>query len=179
MGKKQQDFCLEIPKLKLGEQTFSFDLNNDFWDLFQGGLITHGQVSYQVTVVKFANQLDVSFKADGKVELACDRCTQPFETAIHSVNRVIYSYAPPISGQEQTDFVSINRNQVFLDISQEMYDFVCISLPNKRIPTDCPGERCPAEVLKILGINQPETTQDSETIDPRWAELTKLKSTLK
>lgn len=178
MGKKQREYCLELPKLKQGEQLFEFNLGDDFWSMFHGGLITNGVVHFQVVVTKFTNHLSALYRASGAVELPCDRCMQPFEAPVSCSQQVIYGYEKNIP-QEDADFISISRNQVFLDISQELYDFVCLSLPAKRIPSDCPGKRCPEDVLKRLGINQEEVASETETaIDPRWAALSALKSTL-
>ena len=179
MGKKQREYCLELPKLKQGEQTFEFDLENDFWETFHGGLITRGVVHFRVVVTKYTNHLSVQYDASGKVELPCDRCMQPFEAPVSCSQQVIYGYEKNIH-QEYSDFISISRSQVFLDISQELYDFVCVSLPIRRIPPDCPGKRCPEDVLKILKINHEEVFSEAEPpIDPRWEALNKLKLTLK
>ncbi len=80
--------------------------------------------------------VDAECSIEGSVTVACDRCLEdldiPVETSFEE------SYVP--EGDE-------------LDLSQDVYDFICIALPLQRVH---PEGECNQETVKFLSKDEEE-----------------------
>ena len=78
----------------------------------------------------------------------------------------------------------VSNQEPELVLIQEFYDFINLSVPIRKVP-DPDVHICDPKVLELLGLNEkgeqiiPEKEDEEEIIDPRWAELKKLKDKLK
>lgn len=170
-------FSVELPKLKNGLNHFVFDVSPEFFAGFEQPLIQKGQIQVQVELKKNLNQLDAFFRMRGSVQLNCDRCDEPFDFPLEIEKRLVYTYQD--QGVAEDDFeelIYLDPKNHLLDVSQEIYDFVCLEVPIRKVPEGC-DESCPrfpAHVVLIQDEAADEPESD-EIADPRWAILNKLK----
>jgi uncharacterized metal-binding protein YceD (DUF177 family) len=173
-----REFSIELPKLKNGKNEFHFEIGEKFFGHFEQPIVESGKVEVELELHKSLNQLDAHFRISGEVVLACDRCVLPFSFKIKSEKRLVYTYEAK-GVEEEEDFdevVYIEPKTHLLDVSQEIYDFVCLEIPIRKVPEDC-GEDCPNNPLNLLKA-QGKIGEVSEEapVDPRWEALKKLKS---
>lgn len=178
-------YGIDILKLKPGKHEFDFELKPEFFREFSQDLAEQIEGTVKIELEKSGSVLNCLFHLQGKAMLSCDRCLLPFEYPIAFTQQVIYSYEKnPIEDAIEETFDEvyfIDRKTDFLDLKQDFYDFFCLQIPFRKIPDNCPSEKCPPTVLKVVGLQ--ENQQDSESedydepIDPRWEVLKKLKKT--
>lgn len=172
-------YSLNLAQLSLGKQEESFELNRSFFEHFDFGLSQNGQVQATLQIHKYEHHLDVTYLLKGSVEVACDRCLEPYLQPIDSEHRLIYSFDPE-QKFEDTEVIQVKDDLTPLLIAQELYDFTQVSLPLRRVP-EPEVHLCDPKILEVLGIdedgNRIETDEKGEDeIDPRWAALKKLKN---
>ncbi len=176
----EEQYSLNIARLKPGKQEESFVLDRSFFEHFDFGLSQDGQVNAHLDIHKFDSHIDVKFHLSGTVQVPCDRCLEPFSQPIDTTHRIVYSFDPnqKFNG---TEVLEIKEEEPLLSVAQEFYDFVHVSLPLRRVPPK-DIHTCDPAVLEVLGIDEygnpverPKTESSEDDIDPRWEALKKLK----
>lgn len=175
-----REFSIELPKLRNGKNEFHFEVGEKFFGHFEQPIVSEGMVQVNLELHKSLNQLDARFQIEGVVSLTCDRCVLPFSFPIKSEKRLIYTYQEAgVELEEDLDEVLyIEPKAHLLDVSQEVYDFICLEIPIRKVPEDC-GDDClnnPLNLLKEKGIIGTVDEEAEGFSDPRWEALKKLKS---
>lgn len=173
-------YSLNLAQLSLGKEEESFELNRSFFEHFDFGLSQNGQVQATLQLHRYEHHIDVMYFLKGTVEVACDRCLEPYLQPIDSSHRLIYSFDPD-QKFEDTEVIQVKDDLAPLLVAQELYDFTQVSLPLRRVP-EPEVHLCDPKILEVLGIdadgNRIETQKEDgeDEIDPRWAALKKLKN---
>lgn len=171
-------YSIELSKLRFGLNEDVFELDRSFFEAFEFSLVRDGELKVISEITKNDNHLDAMFRFNGHIILECDRCTEPYPHALDIERRVIFTNDPELEFDED-EVVVIDRKEQWLDLSGDFFDFVNLEVPIRKVP---PKEihLCPPAVLQILGLDEngneiEPVEEEEETIDPRWAELKKLK----
>jgi len=166
-------YTINISTLKLGKQSFHFDIQKEFFDNFAPDLIQDASVQIEVQITKTTQHLDTQFHIKGSLQLNCDRCLNPYWQPIQATIPVIYSFNSHLKDSDNDEVIYLSRETRMLDLSQEIYDFIALQIPQRKVPTDCPSPNCPPEILKMIQQNTEEIPTKVE-IDPRWEKLKKI-----
>lgn len=126
-----QPFIVKLIGLASGKTEFCWQADREFFGKFENSEILDADLEVNATVINHGVTIDVECSIDGTVTVPCDRCLDdlriPVETGFSE------TYVP-----EGDD----------LDLSQDVYDFVCIALPLQRVHEN--EEDCNQETLKYL-----------------------------
>lgn len=125
-----QPFVVKLLGLKPGVSVFDWHAGREFFELFGNCEILDADIDVSAELHYRGLSADVSCQLSGSVTVACDRCLEDLELAVETSFEQDYV----LEGTE-------------LDISQDVYDYVCISLPLQRVHAD--GE-CNEETTKYL-----------------------------
>lgn len=125
-----QPFEIPIKGLKSGRSTFQWHADGDFFGIFENTEILGAELDVEIVVDYDGYSIEVEGKIDGEVTVACDRCLEDLVIPVHT------SFE-----DDEFDGVAV------LDLKQDVYDFVCISLPMQKVHND--GE-CNEETVKYL-----------------------------
>lgn len=172
-------YSLNVARMKPGKNEEDFHIGPEFFDHFEVSPVKTGVVDAHLKMHKYGTHVDVVFQMRGWIELNCDRCGEPYEHEFEIEERIIYSFDSDMDF-EGYEVMYVNSGEDKLDISQELYDFVQISIPLRKVP-DTDVHLCAPDVLKALGLNERgevkkiKQEKEEEEIDPRWAALKKLK----
>lgn len=164
---EDKTYSIRLPKYSLGTHQVEFTLNDHLMETFATSLAEHFNVHASLTLYKTNEFVQITYQLQGTVILLCDRCNLPFEFPIHSTNKVIYTFDSRNKNIDDDEVKYIPAHTDYLDLSQDLYDFICLQIPHRRVPEDCPRPECPT-------FEKP--TLPDEEIDPRWEELLKLKN---
>jgi len=175
--KFERKYSIEVPKLRLGENTEQFEIDSSFFTEFGNPDLSSGDIKVEARVQKYERHMDITFLFKGSIVLACDRCMEPFDKPLDFEQRVIYTY------DEEEDFgtdevIHVDEKNPFLYVGKDLYDFVALQIPIRNVPCDDGSVTCPDWVEPFFSEanNEPEDeAKDDEDIDPRWAALKKLK----
>ena len=125
-----QPFVVELTSLAPGTNRFDWHAGAEFFESFGNADILDADLEVTAHVVCHGLTAEVACEIAGSVTVACDRCLE--DLVIRVETSFDESYAP--EGDE-------------LDLSQDVYDFVCISLPLQRVH---PEGECNQETTKYL-----------------------------
>ena len=179
MAKKfERLYSFEVPKLRDGENTEKFEVDSSFFHEFESPVLSEGKVDVVATIIKYQRHFDVTYQFKGTVQLNCDRCLEPYDEDLDFAQRVVYAFDEDLEF-DTDEVVLIDENNPFLYVGKDLYDFVALQVPLRKVPSE-EVHVCPEAVLQMLGeieSDEDETIPDEEedNIDPRWAALKKLK----
>ena len=165
-------FSIPLSGLKEGRHTFDFEINKEFFDLFEESEVKEGNLVATTEVDRRSSHLDILVKIIGRVKISCDRCLEIFEHPIDCENRLIVKFGK-VRDDSDPDIIIVSSDEHELDLKQSFYEFIHLALPIQRIhPRDNNGKStCNAEMLEKLGAHL--VTKERKN-DPRWEELRKL-----
>jgi uncharacterized protein len=170
--------------LSKGIHEFDFEIGNDFFECFEGSELSVAQLTGKLYLDKKSTMLDLRIVVEGKVELTCDRCLEPYMQPVQ-VDKELFVKFGNHKEEQSDEIIIIPFTESHLDVSQYFYEFIILSLPIRHIH---PGgekkeDNCDAETLKELQkymVNpdeqKPEKDDtDDKPTDSRWDALRNFK----
>ena len=148
--KSDRRFVILFRGLAQGKHDFVFDVDNEFFDGFEGSEISIGKVFVSVGLSKTVNLLELDFSLKGSVTVMCDRCLDEFEMPIEYQTKLFVKFGD-ISEEQDDEVIILSQADGELDIKQHIYEYIHLSLPYKRVHPDKQGKStCNKEMLKKL-----------------------------
>ncbi|NOU48339.1 MAG: DUF177 domain-containing protein [Bacteroidales bacterium] len=170
--KHSREYILPIDGLSLGKHEYKFVLDRAFFAMFEYSEITNGNVEVDLLLHKQESMIELFFKINGELEVACDRCADEFFEPVAGENELILKFGEAF--EEETDeILIIPTEQHQFDISHLLYEYTILLLPLRKVhPEDANGNStCNPEVIEKLNH-----MNHVESADPRWEALRNLKS---
>ncbi len=167
----KNDYILPIAGLSVGYHDFTYQIDDKFFDNFDFSEVKKGSVNVDLNVEKHERELILTFKFEGNVYLACDRCNDEYEQPIEN-EAVIYLRYGNSYEEESDDVIVIPAEEGEFDISSLIYEYIILSLPIHRVHQDV--SQCNQEVIDYLERTD-DAEVDNDEIDPRWKCLEELK----
>lgn len=174
MKKLSNPYLIPFAGLKTGQHTFDYVIDDSFFKERDYSEIQHARIKTNVTLNKEINLLVFDIKMEGTTNVMCDRCGDNFDFPVWGENKLVVSLTND-KFENETDIVAIPIDSSEIDISQYLYEYVSMLLPQRRVHAGKEGEAngCNPEALKIL--NKLSENESEKKTDPRWDALTKLK----
>lgn len=166
------DFSVNIIGLAKKQHTFTYHLNEAFFNQYGNQTIAKGDFDAKVTLDKRETLIEAIFEITGKAELVCDRSLEPFLHPISLHRKVIFKYGEE-PGEVSDEIVIITEEQDKLDVGQFMYEFIVLEVPIKKIHPKFQKDDTDEEDEDGKLVYQTKVEEDA--IDPRWEKLKKLK----
>jgi uncharacterized protein len=166
-----KQFVIQFGGLKSGLHQFSFTVEDLFFGQFEYSEIKKGNVNVKIDFEREEKILILNFLIDGKVEMHCDRCYEPFLLPISGKERLIVKFGNDFH-EENEEVQIIPEGETQIDISSFIYEFIHLLIPFRRVhPEDENGNSlCDPEIIKRI-----DERESSSEPDPRWEVLKKLK----
>ena len=167
--RKRGSYAVRISGLGEGDHNFSFELNRQFFVLFEHSEISNGNVTAEVILEKKTGVFSLHFSLEGQVEVICDRCLENFMMDI-STSQSVFVKMGENPGEIEDDVLIIGRDDHEIEVGQYMYEFILLALPYQKVhPDDSEGRSsCNPEMLKKLDAHKAKETDKEESNDPRW-----------
>jgi len=125
-----QPFVIPVKGLKAGKTALQRHLTGEFFAIFENEEIKDASLDASVVVDFDGRDIVVSCTVKGSVTVTCDRCLSDLVLSV------------------DTEFETDEYDGLSdIDLSQDIYDYVCISLPMCKVHPD--GE-CDEETVKYL-----------------------------
>ncbi|HMS64168.1 MAG TPA: DUF177 domain-containing protein [Ignavibacteria bacterium] len=165
---------IHISNLAEGEHDYQFKFNKkEFKDLEIDDLEIEDDLLLNVKLLKYGNQFDLKCQLKGNLRLLCDRCLEDYIYDFENSFEVIYKFDFTIKKEESVtdsdDIKLIPPKTGFIDIKEDVRDFILLSVPMKRVPEEnndiC--TYCNKSISGILNISS------AEEINPVWEKLVK------
>lgn len=139
-------YAIAYQELKQGNHLFEFEIDKRFFSLFETSEISGGKCKVSIELEKSSNSLNLGVDIVGEVEVVCDRCLEPFLLPIHFEGELLVKVVSGVvSGEYEIneneiseDDISLdvmwqNSDEDTLDLTQYIYESVCLSLPFQRV----------------------------------------------
>jgi uncharacterized protein len=168
-------YTIPFSGLAEGKHLFDFSADQRFFAGFEESEIEKGSVTIQVELEKRSTYLRLTFMLEGKVELICDRCLEPFLQPVESSNFMLVKFSETETDDgDEVIYIHPGAHQV--DVAKLIYEFIVLSIPIRHVhPEDADGKSlCDPEMLRKLDELKVTEVPESDPIDPRWNDLKKI-----
>lgn len=109
-----------------------YRLDGTFFRLFENSPLTEARLSAVVKVVRDCGCVRLLFSILGTVVLVCDRSLEAFDCPVHVEKEVTFKLGDE-NRELGEDLYTIERHATTINIAQHLYDFVCLSIPMKKV----------------------------------------------
>ena len=168
MSTEHQHLELPLSALGPGLHDYSFELDDAFFSAFEDGLLDRGDVTAGVSVERAHGQWNLQIVFDGKVEVECDRCLEPFMLPVDGrADFVIKLGTERPDDPEELIMLPVGTDRY--SVAALLYETVSLALPMSRTH-DMAGELCSEEMIQYLR-GPSETGEAGDKAEPSSDEL--------
>jgi uncharacterized protein len=173
-------YLVQFKALTVGKHILSFDVDDAFFDEFEGSEVSKGDLTIDLTLQKSSNMMELDFYIEGDVEVLCDRCLEPFTIPTTFEGKLIIRISDSIDEDEINDdiwYVSSNEHEV--NLSQYIYESICLSLPIQRYHgiLETSIDDCDKDMLEKLNqLSLAKAKESDNKGDNRWDKLKDIMS---
>ena len=169
-----EKYRIDIFKLSNDVHEYHFEINADFFSLYEFSEIKEGKGTCDVTLEKTSAMITLMFRIDTAIDLTCDRSLDEFKYQIESEEQVMFKY-----GDEEADLSDevkvITQSTQSINVAHYLFEMITTKVPMKKLHPRFETSDEEAEEDEIIYTSgAEETQQEEETIDPRWAALKNL-----
>jgi uncharacterized metal-binding protein YceD (DUF177 family) len=172
--------AFQIPIIALEDKSYQYSFQGDdtFFAAFEQDWVEKGHFEVGVDLMKSALMIQVQMKISGSIELICDRSLEAFDYPLDVTEKLIFKYSDHSEDLGDNLFL-LDRKEPNLNLSQDIFDFIALEVPMKKLHPRFAAEEDPNAVDVFIyttdqADKKPASTTE-EVIDPRWAALQKLK----
>ena len=145
------NFIIPLNGLAAGENHFSWHAGKEFFEAFENAEILDADLDVSVTVEKSGRYVGVDCEIDGSVMVSCDRCMEDLQMPIGADIMLSVKFGEEESSDDhqegEREIVFVPEGDAEMDLSQIVYDYVCLALPMQRHHDD--GD-CNPEAMRYL-----------------------------
>ncbi len=167
-------FTIPVSGLRLGQHTFNFSVESDFFSHFEGSLLQKGDLVVELGFDKRSDMWALNFRIRGHVITQCDRCLQEFSLPLEIEEPLLVKFADEEWEDDTVVYVLAGTPQ--LNVARFIYEFINLAMPMV-ITHSVAGAACDPEMLKYLRPEEGPAEQDEDPY-PRssvWDALRKFK----
>lgn len=147
------NFIIPLNGLTAGEKAFSWKAGKEFFESFENSEIIDAELVANAVIKKSGSYLGVDCSVEGSVTVECDRCLEDLDMPIDTTIMLSVKYGEEETPEEhqegEREVIFIPQDDAELDLSQVIYDYVCLSLPMQRHHEE--GECNPAAAKYLAG----------------------------
>lgn len=173
-----QQYRIPYTGLKLGQHVFEYEIGKRFFDEFEYSIVKDGQLKAIITLDKQETMMIAHFDITGSISLDCDVCLSSFPSAASISERLIINFFGNEDLEDDTEEILVlSAKDHELDIAPLMYEYINLAVPfNNRCEDPGNTPSCDLEMIATIDKLSSENREaESETIDPRWEALNKIK----
>ncbi len=160
-------FIIPLNGLAAGKNEFSWQAGKEFFEAFENTEILDADLNVSVIVEKSGRYFGVDCEIDGSVIVTCDRCLEDLEMPIGTEVMLSVKFGDEETSEEhqegEREIVFVPEGDAEFDMSQIVYDYVCLALPMQRHHEE--GE-CNPEAMKYLAGGEQVETEAVEMNNP-------------
>ena len=134
------NFIIPLNGLAAGESRFSWHAGKEFFESFGNTEILAADLDIEVVAEKSGRYLGIDCEVDGRVTVECDRCLEDLDIPIGTDIMLSVKYGSEENSEDhqegEREVLFVPRDEAELDLSQIIYDYVCLSIPMQRVHED-------------------------------------------
>ncbi|MEM9681195.1 MAG: DUF177 domain-containing protein [Bacteroidota bacterium] len=174
--KTMKAYTIPFVGLKLGKHHFDYQIDNTFFTEFEYDEFNSVDVNITLLFEKKTTFLELTFRAQGAVNINCDITNEPYDQAIEDDFKLVVKFGDEFNDDFE-DILIVPHGEYEINVAQYIYELVVLAVPSKRIHPGVTDGTLKSEILTKLEELSPEKDlkdKEEEDIDPRWNTLKKL-----
>ena len=172
-------FKINIHNLKEGEHKYEFTAYASYFGIEPDEAEVVDKLLITATLYKVGTQISVKIELQGKFKFQCDRCTEDYIYDFKTDFNIIYKYQfkgmEIVEKSDDDEIKFIAANTIFIDLKEDIRDFIILSIPLKKAPEEKDGicVYCKKDISEIY------KSTGKEEVNPVWEKLIKVKNKIK
>ena len=152
---------VDLNGLSSGERLWSGALDGKFFVSFGNTEILDADVSVEIKARKNEAKVLVDVLMKGSLTVNCDRCLEELQIPVESeaLLEVRHEGRTETAPEDDRELVFIGVEETELDLSQVVYDYLCLSLPIQRHHED---GQCNPQALKYLNPGKSDEIPEND-----------------
>ncbi len=175
-----RQYDINIIGLETKRYEFAYTQTDEYFQVLEQQIITHGQTQTNLTLDKTETMLRLGFAIRGTVQRTCDRSLDVYDEAVDTRQTLFMKFAD--RNEELTDEIElIERNTATINVARYIFDYIVLSMPMKSLHPRFGEQEQPDDLSEGKLIYSSETPLDADGVpteapamDPRWEALRKL-----
>jgi len=166
------DFIIPIIGLKLGEHSYQFKVDRQFFKEFDNTDLQEGGLQVDLILKKRSNHMELMFRAKGNVNCLCDRCGSDLKLPLdHQEMRIVKFSQEDFYNTDDVLVIGLEDHEI--NVSHIVYETIFLGLPIRKFhDQETNGQICDEEVIKKLKEYQKKEAKKG--VDDRWSALKNL-----
>lgn len=158
------EIIVPIKGLSSGTGDFDFAVDEEFTGGFskENGILD-ADCKVHVHLERHPQWMKVDLAINGFATVECDRCLDELELPVAADEHLTVRFAKEAAESEDDNVLIVSEDDADLDLSQCVYDFICLSLPMQRVHPD--GE-CNPDMVSRLSDKEGATGDECEENTP-------------
>jgi len=172
----EKDFLIQFTGLKLGKHQFDYQIDNDFFNLFEFDEYNSVDIAAKVLLEKKSTMLELRFQHKGTVNVPCDLTNEDFDLPVKGELSLLVKFGDEYN-DENDAFVILPHGEFQMSIAQYLYEMIILSVPYKRIHPGVKDGTLQSPSLEYLTHQEEEieeAEEENKETDPRWDKLKQL-----
>lgn len=171
----EKDFLIQFSGLKVGKHQFDYQINRDFFRLFDYDEFENVNIQVRIILNKKTTMLELAFQHKGTVTVPCDLTNEVFDLPVKGKMDVLVKFGDTYN-DENEELLILPHGEFQFSIAQYIYEMIVLSVPQKRIHPGVENGTLKSPALEYLEHqhDEPEQQEENNETDPRWDILKQL-----
>jgi uncharacterized metal-binding protein YceD (DUF177 family) len=171
--KHLKEFNIQFVGLKEGSHLFEYEINSKFFEAFNYDEFESSSIKISLEFIKKSTLLELTFTANGYVEVPCDVTNELYNQIVQDVFRLVVNFGPEFNDDNE-ELLILPHEAYEFNVAQFIYELIVLSVPSKRVhPKVLDGTKDSETLNKFEELEIKEVKAVEET-DPRWDKLKNL-----
>ena len=171
--KHLKEFNIQFVGLKEGIHLFEYEINNTFFEAFNYDEFENSSIKISLDFIKKSTLLELTFRANGYVEVPCDVTNELYNQDVQDVLRLVVNFGDEFN-DENEEILILPHEAYEFSVAQYIYELIVLSVPNKRVHPKVLDGTMDSEALNKFEELEIKEVKTVEETDPRWDKLKNL-----
>ena len=169
-----KQYLINISSLKEGLHAFDFVVDNELFKYFGYDEFNSCKIKVNLKLNKKSTLIELGFLSKGIINLNCFVSNEEFDYPHNSNMNLVVKFGERFN-DDNDELLILPKGTYQIDISQQIYEMIVLSLPLKIIHPGIEDGTLEFESLNMFNKNNSNTQKDISIIDKRWDKLKDLK----
>ncbi len=140
---------IDIKGIAPGEHRYDFHIDRSLFEVYENDTVSEADIEASALLVKGAGCFRLTLEITGTVTVACDRCLADLDIPVEVEQSFVVRFPGGAEEDEDVaeDEIMMGQDASELDLSQVIYDYVCTSLPIRKVHED---GKCDPEMMEKM-----------------------------
>ena len=140
-------FIIGVKGLSQGRHTFRFHVDKTLFESFGNSQILDADIDVTIELDKEGRRMLLTDCSKGYVVVECDRCLDELRLPVSLKTDVEVIFAEQGAAEESDEYLVVDPSDGELDVTQFVYDYICINLPLRKVHEE---GKCNRQMLEKL-----------------------------